>query len=819
MKMHEDLYQDRRHGAALRLEPLEPRLLLSAANIGVIASHEYADGVIVTLFDINTLNGTSAPNIAWTKAERVKGTTDVFVNPGSIGDAEVKAIKLYGDGTRTADLGVLVENNTGLKKFVDLRTGTTDLGFLATYGYLGRLDTDAGIVGVDINGLDVPSGASLHNDMDHDGVLDDPTSLWALAGAGRVDIGDDVGGDLTFGDDVATLWGRGALNAEARVEGELGKLRIVGDWVGDLFAEWVGSARTWGELTAAITITGQDADNVSMRKLRVDHANGATVDAPGGVQTVKTGDWLGGSITAGWLDSLRSTGEFSADVTLSGAGAPNGVLGSAKIDGEATGGTWWVDGDGSKFRSGGTAAAWAANFTGGLNKLTIKGNAGGTAAAQAFGTVKVTGDATNAQFLAGADLGTDAVLGGAGAAADTFGPGTFGKLNVGGQVTNTVFAAGLDPVDGVINNGDDVLLGGAASSFDSIKVVGNAGAQSRFLGGAFPRRARINHYSTDPNIDLRFRLGDIPALDITPDGGLPATLLLHVGYNYTIPVAIGAGGNPIYMFAAEPGAGDLPPGMQVRNYTNDPLRPADTAYLVGKPKRGSETPGEENFGVRVTDLCGTTDDLAAPLAYRVVGPAGITVTPRSGLQTTEAGGAATFDVVLDSEPSDDVTIALESTRVDEGTLSTDTLTFTPLDWDDPQTVTITGVDDAEADGNIKYKITTAPAVSGDPAYDGLNAPNVKVTNVDDEAAPEPGPWQVLVRIRGAGEVYDTAGKIDTRDNDFIGTYGSGQIVDLQTDGAELADWYIDGDFYWNDWQFTLIEDDFEDGAIVTVDFD
>ena len=37
--------------------------------------------------------------------------------------------------------------------------------------------------------------------------------------------------------------------------------------------------------------------------------------------------------------------------------------------------------------------------------------------------------------------------------------------------------------------------------------------------------------------------------------------------------------------------------------------------------------------------------------------AGITVTPTTGLTTTEAGGTATFTVVLNTQPTADVTIA------------------------------------------------------------------------------------------------------------------------------------------------------------------
>src|SRR5207237_8750398 len=49
--------------------------------------------------------------------------------------------------------------------------------------------------------------------------------------------------------------------------------------------------------------------------------------------------------------------------------------------------------------------------------------------------------------------------------------------------------------------------------------------------------------------------------------------------------------------------------------------------------------------------------------------AGITVSPTSGLTTTEAGGTATFTIKLDSQPTAGVTIALSSSNSAEGTVS------------------------------------------------------------------------------------------------------------------------------------------------------
>ncbi len=100
--------------------------------------------------------------------------------------------------------------------------------------------------------------------------------------------------------------------------------------------------------------------------------------------------------------------------------------------------------------------------------------------------------------------------------------------------------------------------------------------------------------------------------------------------------------------------------------------------------------------------------------------------------TTEAGGTATFTVVLDTQPTDDVVIAVSSSDTSEGTVSTSSLTFTNADWDTPQTVTLTGVDDTLNDGDILYHAILSPAVSNDTDYDGLNPDDVFLRNIDDD---------------------------------------------------------------------------------------
>jgi hypothetical protein len=113
--------------------------------------------------------------------------------------------------------------------------------------------------------------------------------------------------------------------------------------------------------------------------------------------------------------------------------------------------------------------------------------------------------------------------------------------------------------------------------------------------------------------------------------------------------------------------------------------------------------------------------------------AGITVTPISGLTTTEAGGTATFDISADTEPTADVTVPLSSSDTGEGTVPSSVIL--PAGSTTPVTVTITGVDDTETDGDIAYTVVTGDPSSSDVAYDLLAAGDVddiSVTNIDNE---------------------------------------------------------------------------------------
>ena len=115
-------------------------------------------------------------------------------------------------------------------------------------------------------------------------------------------------------------------------------------------------------------------------------------------------------------------------------------------------------------------------------------------------------------------------------------------------------------------------------------------------------------------------------------------------------------------------------------------------------------------------------------SFTIVEEGGVTV-------TSETGTTDTFTVVLDTQPVTDVVFEVSSGDVGEGTVDLATLTFTNANWDTPQTVTVTGVDDSLADGTQTYDITiSVDAANSDNAFDLLADQTVSVDNTDDDTA-------------------------------------------------------------------------------------
>ncbi len=143
------------------------------------------------------------------------------------------------------------------------------------------------------------------------------------------------------------------------------------------------------------------------------------------------------------------------------------------------------------------------------------------------------------------------------------------------------------------------------------------------------------------------------------------------------------------------------------------------------PANGLQSPNDIVNGENVPGPVASFVFIPAPTA-------GFTVAPTNNLLTTESGGLASFTVVLDSKPTADVVLNVSSSDLTEGVVDYTSLTFSPDDWNVPQTVTVYGQDDAEADGQVPFTIILSPATSTDAGYDGLDPVDVAVINADDE---------------------------------------------------------------------------------------
>jgi len=132
-----------------------------------------------------------------------------------------------------------------------------------------------------------------------------------------------------------------------------------------------------------------------------------------------------------------------------------------------------------------------------------------------------------------------------------------------------------------------------------------------------------------------------------------------------------------------------------------------------------------------SDMTMIVSGLDNPEESAIVAPA-VSVTPNTGLLTSESGATATFKVTLTTPPVANVTIPVSSSNPLEGTDSTSSLVFTPANWNVSQTVTVTGVDDAASDGNVAYTVALGAATSADPDYAGVDPRDVSVTNLDNE---------------------------------------------------------------------------------------
>jgi len=169
---------------------------------------------------------------------------------------------------------------------------------------------------------------------------------------------------------------------------------------------------------------------------------------------------------------------------------------------------------------------------------------------------------------------------------------------------------------------------------------------------------------------------------------------------------------------------------------DDPIVDGNQPYTVTVTFTSTQPAPFSGFTIPVINCVNNDNDVP-----------GITISRTAGLVTTEGGGADSFTVVLNTQPTANVTMSLTSSNVLEGTVLPAQLTFTTTGgqaysaatgiggWNVAHTVTITGVDDTVLDFTVPYSIVTGDLVSTDPGYNGMVVTDVACVNLDDEVPP------------------------------------------------------------------------------------
>lgn len=132
---------------------------------------------------------------------------------------------------------------------------------------------------------------------------------------------------------------------------------------------------------------------------------------------------------------------------------------------------------------------------------------------------------------------------------------------------------------------------------------------------------------------------------------------------------------------------------------DDNLFDPDTTYTIELGATQSADPDYNSL--EVPDVTVTNKDNEQPFLLT-----------RQSDFTTEAGGTTTMTVRLGAPPqSGPVFVDISSRDTTEGNILSPTkLIFDSTNWDQPQTFTVIGVDDAEEDGDVQYQVQIAVGV-------------------------------------------------------------------------------------------------------------
>ena len=165
--------------------------------------------------------------------------------------------------------------------------------------------------------------------------------------------------------------------------------------------------------------------------------------------------------------------------------------------------------------------------------------------------------------------------------------------------------------------------------------------------------------------------------------------------------------------------------------TNDDIDEDDETFLLNL-KYVHNIFGKNMIVDASGNACDSVDGCEVTVTIVDDDTAGVTVSKSAVTVTEQDTTGDTYTVVLDSQPTANVTITIGGQTAADITAAPTPLTFTTTNWATPQTVTVTAGNDADI--VIDTHSLTHSAASSDTDYSSISIANVGVTVNDNDSA-------------------------------------------------------------------------------------
>lgn len=265
-----------------------------------------------------------------------------------------------------------------------------------------------------------------------------------------------------------------------------------------------------------------------------------------------------------------------------------------------------------------------------------------------------------------------------------------------------------------------------------IQTASATSADSRYQG-INPENVGVSNID---NETVQITLGPLTGVETT-EAGSTASITLRASVVPTAPVTVRFA-NPDTSewqlssneLVLTPANGTAPIALTVTGVDDFDLDGDITATLISAPA--------ESTDARFADL-NPVDALLTNLDDDL--PAALQVTPNT-VSVSEDGSNATVSVRLSTMPSATVRVPVQNPDAGEFQLDRNELVFEPADWQQPQTFTVTGVDDTDVDGTVNATIALQSAISTDVRFAGLDPTDVAAANADNDSL---APAELLIQ--------------------------------------------------------------------------